>query len=394
MRVVKNILTSMIKSKLGRPLKGHERFLLTSMYSKVDRVATLLVPPNIHPQLIDPEYDFVRLTSSIDANLELFTKLTNRFPTADAAVPACWMGLAGLGQEEMGTTMRIDPIVEPTPDVYALNRYELNELPLPTFQGALKRRIELISEVQTQFPHLTSPPVINGAYDLAFMLRGETLIRDFSLYKDYIEATDEAKKEKVNRRGDPTFFPRLLDFTTQASIVIGKLYEEQGINMLGMAIVDQYANPPIMSPQDFFKYIYPHVEEVWRAFKKHRPTAGYMPTTPDVAKEITNYPALSGIACFNNYMFPQNTLGLTPPKYDQEMIELSKQLKTPYQYLVHGKFLRDGTGEEIANQVKRVCELAVQLEAPMALGIAAVPLGTDLSKVDVVLNTVEQYGRY
>jgi hypothetical protein len=326
--------------------------------------------------------------------LELFAKLTDRFPLADAAVPACWMGLAGLGQEEMGTTMRIDPIVEPTPDVYALNRYELDDLPLPTLQGSLKMRIELTSEVQTRFPHLTSPPVINGAYDLAFMLRGETLIRDFSLYRDYTEASDDAMKEKISKRGDPTFFPRLLDFTTQASIVIGKLYDERGINMLGMAIVDQYANPPIMGPQDFFKFIYPYVEKVWRAFKKHRPTAGYMPTSPDVAKEITNYPALSGIACFNNYMFPQDALGLTPPEFDQEMIELSKELKTPYQYLVHGKFLRDGTEDEIANQVKRVCEFAVELQAPMAVGIAAVPLGTDLSKVDIVLKTVDQYGRY
>jgi hypothetical protein len=392
--MVSTIVKSMVKSKLGRPLKGHERFLLTSLYSKVDRVATLIVPPNTHPQLVNPEYDFIRLVNSVEANLELFAELTDRFPNVDAAVPACWMGLAGLGQEVMGTTMRIDPVVEPTPDIYALNRYSLDELALPKAEGTLAKRIELTFEVQKRFPHLTSPPVTNGAYDIAFMLRGESLIRDFSIHKDYTEAPDEETKEKVSERGDPFFFSQLMDFTTQASIAIGRLYEERGVNMLGMVIVDQYANPPIMSPKDFFKYIYPYVEEVWRAFKKHRPTAGYMPTSPDVAREITNYPALSGIACFNNYMFPQDELGLTPPEYDQEMIMLSKELKTPYQYLVHGKFLRDGTEEEIAAQVRRVCTTAVEMGYPMAVGIAAVPLGTDLSKVDVVLETVEQYGRY
>ncbi|MFQ5832946.1 MAG: uroporphyrinogen decarboxylase family protein [Candidatus Thorarchaeota archaeon] len=394
MRMVSTIIKSMAKAKLGLHLKGHERFLLTSLFSKVDRVATLLVPPNIHPQLINPEYDFIRLTNSAEANLELFAELTDRFPNVDAAVPACWMGLAGLGQEMIGTTMRIDRVVEPTPDVYALDRCDLDELSLPAAEGALGTRIELTAEVQKQFPHMTSPPVINGAYDLAFMLRGEKLIRDFAMYKDYTEATDEGTKEKVRTRGDPSYFSRLMSFTTQASIAIGRLYEKRNVNMLGMAIVDQYANPPIMSPQDFFNYIYPYVEEVWRAFKKHRPTAGYMPTSPEVAKEIMRYPALSGIACFNNYMFPQNELGLTPPEYDREMITLSRQLKTPYQFLLHGKFMRDGTEDEIATQVRRVCEVAVEMEAPMAVGVASVPLGTDLSKVDAVLNTVEQYGRY
>jgi hypothetical protein len=392
--MISTLAKSMVKAKLKRPLKGHERFLLTSLFTKVDRVATLLVPPNFHPQLINPDYDFVRLTSSVEANLELFAELTSRFPTADAAVPACWMGLSGLGQEQVGTTMRIDPVVEPTPDVYALDRMSLEELQLPNAEGSLATRIELLAQVQEQFPHLTSPPVINGAYDFAFMLRGEKLIRDFALHKDFVEAASEEVKDKVKARGDPSYFTRLMEFATQASIAVGRLYKERGTNMLGMAIVDQYANPPIMSPTDFFNYIYPYVEEVWRAFKKHRPTAGYMPTTPTIAREITKYPALSGIACFNNYMFQQDELGLTPPEYDTEMITMSKELKTPYQYLIHGKFLRDGTGDEIAAQVKRVCETAVEANTPLAVGIAAVPLGTDLSNVNRVLDTVEQYGRY
>ena len=111
------IIRGIAKQRLGRPLSGHERILLTSLYRRVDRVASLLVPANVHPQLIDQDYDFLRLTASIQANLDLFAKLRARFPDVDAAMPATWLGLAGTGQAEMGTTMRIDPVVEPTPDV-------------------------------------------------------------------------------------------------------------------------------------------------------------------------------------------------------------------------------------------------------------------------------------
>jgi len=393
-RMIATIVRGMAKARLGRPLSGNERLLLTSLYVRVDQVATLLVPSNVHPQLIDPGYDFVRLTASVEANLELFAKLRARFSKVDAAMPASWLGLAGSGQAEMGTTMRITPMVEPTPEVYALDRHNLDELPVPEAKGYLRTQIELCAEIQRRYPEVSSPPIILGSYDLAFLLRGEKLIRDFMLHKDYLEAPDEARREKVRAKGDPMLFPRLLAFTMQASVALGRLYEARGVNMLGMVIVNQYANPPILSPQDFIAYVYPSVEEVWRAFKRHRPTAGYMPPSPSVAREIIRYPALSGIACFNNYMFPQDEIGLTPPEYDEEMIALSKEIRVPYQYLVHGKFLRDGTEEEIESQVKRVCGLAVKARAPMVVGLAAVPLGTVLSKVDIVLNAVERYGRY
>jgi len=283
-------------------------------------VATLIVASNIHPQLIDPEYDFVRLTSSVEANLELFEKLQERFPNVDAAMPASWLGLAGCGQAEMGTTMRISRMIEPSPEVYALDRFSLDQLTMPEMTGYLKNQIELCAEVQDRYPEMNSPPIILGSFDLATLLRGEKLFNDFRLYKDFMEATDEQLKEKIKKRGDPLFFPRLLDFATEASISIGKMYKEHGTKMLGMAIVNQYANPPIMSPDDFITYIYPYVEEVWKEFKRYRPTAGYMPPSPKVAKDISDYPALSGIACFNNYMFPQDEIGLTPKEYDEEMI--------------------------------------------------------------------------
>jgi len=41
-----------------------------------------------------------------------------------------------------------------------------------------------------------------------------------------------------------------------------------------------------------------------------------------------------------------------------------------------------------------VCELAVENKVPMGIGIAAVPLGTDLSKIDLILESVNAYGVY
>ena len=393
-RIITNILKGKVKMTVGRPLNGTQRFLLTSLFSKIDRVATLLVPSNVHPQLLDPDYDFVRLTNNVEANLELFAILRERFPNVDAAMPASWLGLAGMGQVEMGTTMRISPMVEPSPDIYALDKKSLEELELPKMEGFLKNQIDLCVKTQERYPEMMSPPILEGSFDLAILLRGEKFFNDFILYKNFITATNSDQKEKIKKKGDPSFFPRLMDFATEASIHIGKMYKEEGVNMLGAVIVNQYANPPIMSPNDFLTYIYPYVETVWKEFKKHRPTAGYMPPSPAVANEISSFPALSGIACFNNYMFPQNEIGLTPDTYDEEMIQLSKELKTPYQYLIHGKFLRDGTKEEIEAHVKKVCELAVENQVPMGLGVAAVPLGTDLTKIDLILNSVEKYGVY
>ena len=94
-RIVSTIAKGMIKVRLGKPLIGGERFILASLYSKIDHVATLLIPSNVHPKLIDQDYDFVRLNSDVESNLELFEKLQACFPNVDAAMPASWLGLAG-----------------------------------------------------------------------------------------------------------------------------------------------------------------------------------------------------------------------------------------------------------------------------------------------------------
>ena len=209
-RIITNILKGMAKVRLGRQLSGSERFLLTSLYSKTDRIATLITASNVHPSLIDSSYDFVRLTSSIEANLELFEILLTRFPGFDAAMPASWLGLAGCGLEEMGTTMRISPTIEPTPHVFALDRMSLDQLTFPEMTGFLEKRINLCAEVQDRFPDMNLPPILLGAFDLAILLRGERLITDFRLYKDYITSTEEDRKNKIKKKGDPMFFPNLL----------------------------------------------------------------------------------------------------------------------------------------------------------------------------------------
>ncbi len=391
-KIILNILKGKAKAAFGKPLKGDERFLLTSLYSKTDRIATLITASNVHPTLIDPDYDFVKLTESVDANLELLQKLLNRFDF-DAAMPPSWLGLAGCGLEELGTSMRITPMVEPTPYKFALDKVSLNELSLPENTGYLEKQIRLICEVQDRYA-MNAPPIILGAFDLAMLLRGEKLITDFRLYRDYLKASNETIKQKIEKRGDPNFFPRLLDYTTKVSIHIGNMYKSQGANMLGIVITDQYANPPLMSPDDFLTYIYPYVEKVWKSFKKYRPTVGYMAPSPSIIEEILEYRALSGIACFNNYMFPQNEMGVTSAEYDAQMVELSKKLKTPYQFLIHGKFIRDCTEKELEKELVRVCNLVMKNNIPLSIGLAAVPLGTDLSKIDTFLKVINKYGVY
>ncbi|TXT64633.1 MAG: putative Uroporphyrinogen decarboxylase (URO-D) [Promethearchaeota archaeon] len=392
-RIIGNILKGKMKTAFGKTLNGDERFILTSLYSKTDRVATLITASNVHPKLIDPNYDFVKLTSSVEANLELFQILQKRFPEFDAAMPASWLGLAGCGLEELGTSMRITPMIEPTPYKFALDKMKRKQLSLPEKTGYLEKQITLLGEVQDRFA-MNAPPIILGAFDLAMLLRGEKLISDFRIFRDYENAQTEALKKKIEKKGNPHFFPKLLEFTTKASIRIGQLYKEHGVNMLGIVITDQYANPPLMSPADFLTYIYPYVETVWKTFKKYRPTVGYMPPSPAVAEEITEYSALSGIACFNNYMFPQDEMGLTPAEYDVQMVELSQKLKTPYQFLIHGKFLRDCTEKELEKQIIRVCELVMNENIPLSIGLAAVPLGTDISKVDIFGKLINKYGVY
>jgi hypothetical protein len=46
--------------------------------SPADRPSTFLAATNIEPDLIDPKFDYVLLSKSVDANLELFGLVRQR----------------------------------------------------------------------------------------------------------------------------------------------------------------------------------------------------------------------------------------------------------------------------------------------------------------------------
>jgi len=65
-----------------------------------------------------------------------------------------------------------------------------------------------------------------------------------------------------------------------------------------------------------------------------------------------------------------------------------------YNYLVHGKFIRDATDQELEAAVKRICQMATRMRARLMPSVATVAPGTDLDKIDLLLRTVDSYGRY
>jgi hypothetical protein len=252
-------------------------------------------------------------------------------------------------------------------------------------------------EAQRRFPDTLIFPVFDGPWDLAMLLRGDQhLPMDFRLHKDYTETRDPARRQKIRRRGDPDLWPAIMELTTQLAIQHIRLARDYGLNMMGAILVDQYAAQPILSVEDFLTYVLPYIERVWRTTRP-RIGLGYMLTSPQQIEALLDHPVLGpglGIGGFTNYIFPQTPDGVTLPEYDRPMLELARKHQKSYSYILHGKFLRDATDEELEALIKRVCGLAVEMRAKMQLSLSSVPPGTDLSKVDLVLDMVKKYGRY
>ena len=61
---------------------------------------------------------------------------------------------------------------------------------------------------------------------------------------------------------------------------------------------------------------------------------------------------------------------------------------------MHAKFIRDATGQQLEEVVKRICLMATKMKARMMLSVAAIAPGTDLKKIDLLLDCVDKYGRY
>jgi hypothetical protein len=163
---------------------------------------------------------------------------------------------------------------------------------------------------------------------------------------------------------------------------------------MGSSLVDQYAAKPIMSREDYFKYVHPYRVRVWEALDK-KVSPGYFVPSPQETEQNMQDPVLAkGFGVFTNYIFPQTPEGLTLPEYDRPMLELAKKHKQSYTYLVHGKYLRDASEAQLEGTVQRICGLAKEVRANLMVSIASVPPGASLEKANYVFQLVEEYGRY
>jgi len=396
-----NLILTMVKAlaksklKLGE-LNGMERFMMAQI-GLPDRVPTMLAATNIEPYMLDPRYNWKSTVESIEANIALAERVVELFDCDLISVPI-WQGTMGMQAADQGTVYMVTEDRVPYPVKYPIQtREDLERIKIPEeATGYLKMYFDIHVEIQRRHPELLVNLNLDGPWDLAMLLRGDDkLPLDLRLHKDYVETDDPVRKEKIKRRGDPDFYPALMDLTTRLSIRHFGTAVKHGLSLLGAALVDQYAASPIMSRRDYVKYVLPYIERVWQHHKK-KLTIVYPCTSPMEMRHILENepPGINHQILWSNYVFPTTPEGITLPEYDRPALELAKEYKKCYSYIIHGKFLRDATEEEIEALVKRVCTLATEMRTPMTLSISSVPPGTDLEKVNFTFNLVKKYGRY
>lgn len=123
----------------------------------------------------------------------------------------------------------------------------------------------------------------------------------------------------------------------------------------------------------------------------------YTVASPEKLEGLLDHPVLGkslGMMGYTNYIFPTTPEGVTLPEYDKIMLEMVKKKKRAYFYMIHAKFIRDATGQQIEDLVKRICLMAKQMKARMMVTLGAIAPGTDLEKIDLLLDCVDKYGRY
>jgi hypothetical protein len=187
-----------------------------------------------------------------------------------------------------------------------------------------------------------------------------------------------------------------MERTTELSIRIFELARQQGVSMMGSLFVDQFATKPVLGIDDFVRYVLPYTQRVWEALDG-KVGMMYVVPSPQELEELLAHPVLGrslSMYGYTNYIFPVTPEGVTLPEYDRPMLELAKKNSKSYNYLFHGKFIRDATEQELEEVVERVCKLATGLRARMVVSVAAVAPGTDLEKIDLFLEAVDRYGRY
>lgn len=387
---------ALLKHKLHLgPLTGMERFMVSAV-TLADRAATFLAATNIEPDLIDPKFDYEMLSKSVDANLELFGLVRQRIHADIVAVPY-WLGLMCVGSAEVGTVFKIEKQRVPYPIDYPIKKQEdIAKIKIPgQATGYLKMVFDINKEVQRRYPDALVLLTMDGPWDLAMLLRGDRdLPTDLRVYRDYTEAKDQATRDKIRRFGNPDIYPAIMELTTQLSTRIFQLAEESGLSLMGSALVDQYAAKPIMSREDYFKYVHPYRIRVWEALGK-KVTPGYQVPSPQESEQNMLDPMLSkGFGSFSNYIFPQTPEGVTLPEYDQPMLDLAKKYKQSYMYMVHGKYLRDASESQLDATVQRICKMATETRVNLMVSIASVPPGASVEKANYVFQLVEKYGRY
>jgi uroporphyrinogen-III decarboxylase len=392
------ILKANVKGKLNPgALTGLERFMLAQMTTP-DRVPTLLAATNVEPGLIDKKYNYKLLSESTEANLELFAKVKERFPFDVVMVPT-WLGLMLTGTAELGVQFTIEE--ERVPYACAHPIHSMEDVkrikPFTEASGYFKMTLDINREAQRRFPDTMITFSNDGPWDLAMLLRGDKqLPMDFRIYKDYTEAKDPARKEKIRKHGDPDLWPAIMELTTQISIQIFSLAKQYGVNMLGATVVDQFATKPVLGTDDFINFVLPYCQRVSVALGG-KVGMGYFATSPRELEQLLTHPILGkslSVSGFSNYIFPTTPEGVTLPEYDEPMLALTKKNKRTYNYMVHAKFIRDATGQELEELVKRICLMATKSQTRMSIGVGAIAPGTDLKKIDVLLNCVHTYGRY
>ena len=389
---------ALAKGKLGiGTLTGLERFLLAQM-TLPDRVPTLLAATNVEPQLIDPAYTYTRLARSTEANLELFGRVKERFPF-DVITTPTWLGLMITGVVELGVEFAIVdervsyPAHHPIQTIADVERIR----PLAEPAGYFKMTLDIYRAAQHTYTDTLITYPNDGPWDLAMLLRGDKYLpRDFRIHKDYVETDDPARKEKIRKHGDPDLWPAIMELTTEISVQNFKHARAHGLNMLGAIMVDQFATKPVLSIEDYVQYVLPYEQRAWEALDG-KVGLMYVVTSPQELEKLLEHPTLGkllGSFGYTNYIFPVTPEGLTLPEYDEPMLALAKANGKTYNYIVHGKFLRDATGQELEAAVKRICELATRARSRLMVSVATVAPGTDLANVDLLLATVDRYGRY
>jgi hypothetical protein len=376
-------------------LTGMERFMVAAV-TLADRPATFLAATNIEPDLIDPKFDYVLLSQSVEANLELFRLVRQRVHADIVAVPI-WMGLMPMGPAELGTVFKVEKRRVPYSVDYPIKKQEdIANIKIPQqATGYLKMSFDINKEVQHRYPDSLCLLTLDGPWDLAMLLRGDReLPTDMRIYKDYTEAKDQFTRDKIRRFGNPDIYPAIMELTTQLAIRQFQLAIENGLSLLGSALVDQYASKPIMSREDYFKYVHPYRVRVWEALDK-KVNAGYIVPSPQESEQNMQDPMLGKLqGSFTSYIFPQTPEGLTLPEYDRPMLELAKKYKQSYSYFIHGKYLRDASESQLDATVQRICRMAIEVRANLMVTIASVPPGASVEKANYVFQLVEKYGRY